>query len=218
MTLDNREPTLATYIFDFDGTIADSFSIACSFLENHANHLGCKPLTPTELLALKDMDAREALAYLGIPLWRVGFFVRKLRKMANKRVDEITIFPEWFSILKKLHQSQHQIGLLSSNSKDTVEFVLKKYRLFELFDFIACDKPLFGKKRCLHKLIHQKKLDASMTYYVGDEVRDIEAAHATNIHSIAVSWGFNSNARLQQANPGQLIITFEELAHLLCNR
>jgi phosphoglycolate phosphatase-like HAD superfamily hydrolase len=58
---------MATYIFDFDGTIADSFSLACNILVNHAAYLGCKQLTQSELLDLKNMHAREVLKYLNVP-------------------------------------------------------------------------------------------------------------------------------------------------------
>jgi len=204
---------MATYIFDFDGTIADSFSLACNILVNHAEYLGCQPLTTTELLALKDMHAREVLKYLGVPFWRVALFVRKLRKITHEHVDEINIFAEWPSILNQLSVN-HQIGLISSNSYKAVEFVLKKHHIFQVFDFISCDKSLFGKKRCLNKLLQQKNLNPSTTYYVGDEARDVEAAHAAKINSIAVSWGFNSNARLKQANPGQLISDFDQLKRM----
>lgn len=205
---------MATYIFDFDGTLADSFALLSGILVSHAEHLGCKKLSTPELLGLKDMHSREMLKYLGVPVWRVALFVRKLRKITTEHVDEITVFSEWPEILRQLSQ-RHQMGLISSNSYETVEFVLKKYQLFDLFDFISCDKPLFGKKRCLNKVLQQRALCLSTTYYVGDEVRDIEAAHAAKIHSIAVSWGFNSSARLKQAKPYQLINNFGELENLL---
>lgn len=207
---------MANYIFDFDGTIADSFSLACSILMNHAEYLGCKQLKTAELLTVKDMHAREVLKYLEVPFWRVALFVRKLRKITHERVDEINIFPEWPMILKQLSLN-HKIGLISSNSYEAIEFVLKKHHILNLFDFISCDKPLFGKKRCLNKLIKQRALSPSATYYVGDEVRDVEAAHAAKINSIAVSWGFNSSARLKQAKPGQLISNFGELESIVLN-
>ena len=206
---------MATYIFDFDGTLADSFSLACNILLSHAEYLGCRQLTQAELLTLKDMHAHEVLKCLGVPYWRVGFFVRKLRKLSHAYADEIDIFPEWPAILNQL-STQHQMGLISSNASSVVEFVLKKHHIFELFDFVCCDNALFGKKRCLNGLIKKKRVNPSTTYYVGDEVRDIEAAHATKIHSIAVSWGFNSYARLKQANPGQLIRHIKQFKGLFC--
>lgn len=207
---------MANYIFDFDGTIADSFALACSILMNHAKYLGCKQLSTAELLALKDMHAREVLKYLEVPFWRVALFVRKVRKITRERADEINIFPEWPTILKQLSLN-HKIGLISSNSYEVIEFVLKKHHILTLFDFISCDKSLFGKKRCLNKLIKQRALNPSATYYVGDEVRDVEAAHAAKINSIAVSWGFNSSDRLKQANPSQLISNFGELESNILN-
>lgn len=201
---------MTTYIFDFDGTLADSFSLACNILMSHTQYLGCKQLTKDELLKLKNMHAREVLKYLNIPLWRIPFFVNKIRKIVDQRIDEIIIFPEWAQTFQHL-DPHHQLGLISSNSSKIVEYVLKKHYLFELFDFIACDQPLFGKKHCLKKLIKQKKINPTTTYYIGDEVRDIEAAQANNIHSIAVSWGFNSHERLKLANPDYLISHIEQL-------
>lgn len=177
---------MATYIFDFDGTIADSFSLACNILVNHAAYLRCKQLTWSELLELKNMHAREVLKYLNVPFWRVSSFIKKLKMLTNQRIDDITIFPDWIKALQKLSQ-YHQIGLISSNAYSTIEFVLKKHQLLDLFDFIDCDKSLFGKKRALNKLIKQRSLNVLTSYYVGDEVRDIEAAHGAQIHSIAVS-------------------------------
>lgn len=204
---------MATYIFDFDGTIADSFALACKILMTHAAYLGCKQLTIDELYELKNMHAREAIQYLSIPFWRVSSFIRKLRKIANQHVEEMTIFPEWINTLRAL-SIDHHIGLISSNSYKTIELVLKKHQLFELFDFIYGDRAVFGKKRCLKKLLKHRKLDPMSTYYVGDEVRDIEAAHATKIQSIAVGWGFNSLARLKLANPDYVITHLDQLSNI----
>lgn len=204
---------MATYIFDFDGTIADSFSLACNMLVEHAAYLGCKQLTPGELLELKNLHAREVLKYLHVPCWRVSSFVRKLKMMVNQRSDAIPIFPGWIKTLQAL-SLHHQIGLISSNTYSVVEPILKKHQLLDLFDFIACDQSLFGKKRALNRVIKQKALNTMTTYYVGDEVRDIEAAHGAKIQAIAVSWGFNSIDRLKLANPDYLISHIEELLSL----
>ncbi|NCT57205.1 MAG: HAD hydrolase-like protein [Legionella sp.] len=147
---------MATFIFDFDGTIANSFSLACNIIIKHANDLRCKQLKFSELNRLKNMHAHEVLQYLEVPFWRTPLFVQKLRKILNERVNEIDVFPEWLAILSRLNQNGHQIGLLSSNSYKTAEFVLKKYHLFELFDFISCEKSLFGKKKVLLKVCRRR--------------------------------------------------------------
>lgn len=104
-----------------------------------------RQLTPNELLELKNLHARQVLKYLNVPFWRISSFVRKLKMMTNQRIEDIAIFPDWIKTLQQL-SLHHQIGLISSNAYSTVEFVLKKHELWDLFDFIDCDKSLFGKK------------------------------------------------------------------------
>jgi phosphoglycolate phosphatase-like HAD superfamily hydrolase len=41
--------------------------------------------------------------------------------------------------------------------------------------------------------------------FVGDELRDIEAAQETGVHMAAVTWGYNSTAALEAAGPDYLI-------------
>jgi len=206
---------VANYIFDFDGTIADSFPVACDVILKHAEYLRCKQLSRTEILHLKEMNIREALKYIQMPFWRTAAFVRKLRKLGNARVDEVKIFPEWRSILNALKENRHVIGIMSSNSHQTIERLLRKNNLYELFDFIHSGTALFGKKRQLKKIIAQRGFNQNNTYYIGDEVRDIEAAQANKIQAIAVSWGFNSINRLKLAKPEYLMENINQLKSLL---
>ena len=197
---------MSTYIFDFDGTIADSFHIACDILIKQAKFLGCRQLSSNNINKLRSMHAREILKYLEIPFWKTPWFLKKLRKLGGEKVEEVALFSGWPETLKTLKDNQHILGIITSNSHTNVSFLLKKYSLDKLFDFVVCEKRLFSKAHALKKLIKRLSLDTEDTFYVGDEVRDIEAAKANKIHAIAVSWGFNSANRLKLANP-ELIIT-----------
>lgn len=208
---------MAVYLFDFDGTIADSFPLACDLLLKNAKYLRCKQLSLAEIAQLKEMDVREIAQYFQIPFWRIAGFVKKLRKLGNERIDEVKIFSEWLSILKTLKENKHELGIVSSNSLKTIKALLIKNNLYQLFDSIHCGASLFGKKRQLKKIITQRGFNPNDTYYIGDEVRDIEAAQANNIHTIAVSWGFNSINRLKLAKPEYLMENINQLQSLLIN-
>ena len=54
---------MAAYIFDFDGTIADSFSLVCDILFKQAKYLGCKQLTPNEILKTNIFDNKLNKCY-----------------------------------------------------------------------------------------------------------------------------------------------------------
>ncbi len=202
---------MATYIFDFDGTLADSFSLVCDIVMQEASILKCKQLEAHEIALLSNMEAKQVLSYLRIPIWRRMTFIRKLRQLTAQRIHDMRLFSEWPLILKQLVKKKHQLGIISSNSHQTVTAVLNQYNIAHLFSFIDCDNTLSSKKRCLSKAIRQQKLNPKETYYIGDEVRDIQAAQSNNIHAVAVTWGFNTAAKLKQYHPLQLMTNFEQL-------
>lgn len=51
--------------------------------------------------------------------------------------------------------------------------------------------------------------------YVGDEVRDIDAAKAVGLISVAVCWGFNSRFALEKAQPSFIADNPEELLEFI---
>ena len=157
----------------------------------------------------------EVLKYLGVPFWKTFSFTKNLRKACDKRANDIVIFTEWLEVLSVLKNKQHILGIISSNSRKTIESSLKKYSVYELFDFITCETPLFGKAKSLKKIIEHLHLNTDDTYYIGDEVRDIEASKKNNIHAIAVAWGFNSVDRLKLAKPDLIITHRNKLKTLL---
>jgi phosphoglycolate phosphatase-like HAD superfamily hydrolase len=56
---------------------------------------------------------------------------------------------------------------------------------------------------------------ADEVIYVGDEIRDIEAAKRSKIPVISVTWGFNGTAILQQYQPDYLVHKPQEIIQLL---
>jgi phosphoglycolate phosphatase len=64
---------------------------------------------------------------------------------------------------------------------------------------------LFGKGRLIAKCLDLHQLVLDETVYVGDEVRDIQAARFAGIRPISVTWGFNSREALAAAQPDWLV-------------
>ena len=58
---------------------------------------------------------------------------------------------------------------------------------------------LLGKARKILHIMKKLDLNPSMTYLIGDEVRDVEAALAAGIYPIPVSWGFSARIALEVA-------------------
>ena len=80
-----------------------------------------------------------------------------------------------------------------------------------MFDFIYSGTILFGKSKAINKFLKQENIKPEAVIYVGDEIRDIEAARRSEIKVIAVSWGFNSEQVLAELHPDYLIQNPAEL-------
>jgi phosphoglycolate phosphatase-like HAD superfamily hydrolase len=121
-------------------------------------------------------------------------------------------------ILKQLQQESHlQLGIVTSNQENNVRLFLETHQLSHIFSFIRSGRTLFGKHKLLKKVLKQENLAPENVFYVGDETRDIEAARKTQIASVAVTWGFNSQQILQTYHPDFLISHPQELLEIVQN-
>jgi len=107
-------------------------------------------------------------------------------------------------------KAHYQLGLVTTNSSGNINKFLS-YNQLDFFDFVSCNAKLLGKERALQKTIKKQQLNVSNTLYVGDEIRDIIAAHQCRLAIIAVSWGYNSITALQQQRPNYLVHSVDEL-------
>ena len=74
-----------------------------------------------------------------------------------------------------------------------------------LFEFVYSESSLFGKHVVLKRMCSKQNIDPLEVVYVGDEDRDIIAAKKVKIKIIAVTWGFNSKAKLSKEKPDYLV-------------
>jgi len=202
-------------IFDFDGTIADSFETVLNISNRLAHEYGYPPTLQKDIKRLKNLSSREILNQSKVPIWRLPFLLRRLRVELNREIQYLKPIPGIQEALYCLNQHGHRLGIVTSNSKENVIAFLKAHDLEDLFDFVDSGLTLFGKGRVIRRLIRRKHLDPSIVVYVGDETRDIEAAKKINIKGIAVGWGFNSSEALAQTQPDALIFQPGELAAVI---
>lgn len=196
-------------IFDFDGTIADSFSEMISIFNEISPKFGFQKLNLAKIEELRDLSSKELIKKFEISKLKIPFIIREARKSFNKRLTKIKPVRGIKAVLESLNKNNN-LGILTSNSKENVENYLKSNDL-ELFDFIHSENSMFGKGKILKKIVIELKANKSGIIYIGDETRDIEAAIESGVKVIAVGWGFNSKEILAKYNPNCLINKPEEL-------
>jgi phosphoglycolate phosphatase len=190
-----------TVIFDFDGTLVDSFGISMRLSNMLAPQYGFRTVRDSEVPTLKKLPLPELFRHLELPLYKLPLILAKARREMGQEIEAIQMFEGIGQMLDRLRAAGIHLGIVTSNSLSNVQACLTRNDVIEKFDFIHAAKNLFGKHRALRNLIKKRTLSNESVIYVGDESRDIEASRKVNIPVIAVSWGFQDRERLRDMAP-----------------
>lgn len=202
---------MAAIIFDFDGTIADSFDYIAGFLAEEAG-------TPLDLAQVETLRGRSMAAIgrqFGHSWPRLLMLFFKGRRGMHKVIDRVKPFDGTPEVVRKLHAEGHELFIVTSNTVDNVHKFLHHYELHKYFLEIYGGAGLFGKARFLRKLLKEQNLEKDDALYVGDEARDIKAAHAAKIRIIAVTWGFARPSELEAQEPTAIAEKPEDIIKIL---
>ncbi|TLX95726.1 MAG: carotenoid oxygenase [Thaumarchaeota archaeon] len=208
---------MPTIVFDFDGTIADTLSVVIKIANRFADDYGYHKIPLSDLPKLREKKPSAILRHLGISIFRLPIVARKIRFEMNKEIVHLQAAVNLRNTLVVLKESGCILGILTTNSRENVMAFLKNNNL-ELFDFVYSGRAVFGKSRLLKKLMKAKTIPHNDPIYVGDEIRDIEAAKKAGIKVIGVSWGYNTRNALQKAHPDHIVERPEELQKIILNQ
>lgn len=203
--------TAKVVLFDFDGTIADTYNAIAKITNNLSSEFGYKALSSEELLLLRNLSSREIVKLAEISIFKIPFLVRKVRTELSKEIARLPPINDMPKVLRELKYRGYDLGIVTSNNKENVEVFLRKNQLDSLFSYIYSSTSIFGKHRVINQAIKNNKLPKSKVIYVGDETRDIRSARRSKIAIAAVTWGFNSATILQEYQPDYLVDQPQEL-------
>ncbi len=202
---------MTVLIFDFDGTIADTLETIVTITNRLASHYGYPQTTPERLKYLRALSTAELLEQSHVPLFQVPFLMRRVRRELYQDVDSIQTFHRLSDVLMALAADGHSIMIASSNAPSTIRPFLERHGLNQVFSQIYGNIGLLGKARSLRRIMRRHRLLPEEILYIGDETRDIEAAHCQGVAVAAVSWGFSDRTALEAQGPTFLIDTPEDL-------
>ncbi len=202
-------------IFDFDGTLADTLPWFAGLLNEIADRYGFKRVEPHEYDTLRGFTPKEISEYLGVPLWKAPLIGADLRRRMAHDIDRISLYPGMEQALRELWDGGATLAVVSSNAETNVRTVLGR-EIAALIDDYECGVSLFGKAPKLRKVIDHTGVGRDETIYIGDEIRDLEAARLAGIAFGAVTWGYNSASALEAHGPDVILAAVDELPGKLC--
>lgn len=193
-------------IFDFDGTIADSFWVMLQIL----HELIGRPFVKEDVSRLRGMRSRQILRVLKIPMWRAVFLAARARQLMSQHLEEITLIPGIDEALRTLAKT-HTLYILSANSVVNARHFLERNHIADVFTGMYGDVQPWLKGRALRNIARARKLVPSETWYVGDGYLDIKAAHHAHMKAMAVAWGYSNIHVLESCHPEALVFSCDEL-------
>jgi phosphoglycolate phosphatase-like HAD superfamily hydrolase len=197
-----------TVVFDFDGTIADTFGVG---LDIFYNLTGRGQIPKGELDRLRGMSFIMAVRALKIPFWKAPLLLSKGRKELARRMNEIEPFYGVDGAIRELKKDGYELHIISLNSAPNIHKFLREHNLDECFSSVHGKARLWGKTRTVRRLMRAHKLTPKDIVYVGDETRDVEAARRADVRAIAVTWGYNNLHILEQSKPEAMVFDASEL-------
>ena len=209
-----QKPCLRGVLFDWDGTLIDSY---------HAD-------TSAYLAMFKEMGIPwgiEELERHYSPNWYQVYRAAKLpRKLWN--AADCT----WREHYAKYRQQlilgarrvleavirKHHLGLVTSGDGDRVARQLREFRLTRLFSARVCSGDTVKKKphpAPLRLALKKMELAPGCCAYVGDAPQDVEMARSAGVLAIGVLGPYPTEKRLRAIRPEFLLGSLEELPEVL---
>ncbi len=196
-------------LWDFDGTLADTLRMAVAIYNRIAPKHHALPMTDPE--AMRELTTREILRRHNVRCHRFPFLIREFLAEQSRTMPQTRLHAGIKETLESLTSAGLRHGIVSSNSEANIRVCLEENGVQNQFEFVVGIGRLFGKKRGLKQALKLAKLSPQEVLYVGDETRDIRAAHQVRMPIAVVTWGVNSQSLLVEHHPEHILTTPQDL-------
>lgn len=200
-------------IFDFDGTLADTYGWFLSILDDAIARFRLYKPAPDEVEAMRVLSARQVMTKMKVRPWKLPAIVRHTRREKLKAAATTQLFDGIPELMRDLRAAGIKVVVVSSDTTESVRQVLDREGIE--VDMLNCGASLFGKTNKFKKVLKIMGVEAKDAVSVGDEIRDIDAAKPIGLRSGAVSWGYTLPDALEAHNPTYLFKDVPDMRRIL---
>ena len=201
-------------IFDFDGTLADSFAFFSEVYNTLAARHGFRHVDDAEARALRALHARDIMRRVGMPAWKLPNVSAEFIGIMRKRRREIRPFAGANGMLARLADGGVRLAIVSSNAEDNVREILGEGTATRIAHY-ACGMSIFGKRAHLREVLREAGHAGGAAVYIGDQAADFDAARAEHIAFGAVTWGYGEAGHLRALAPTHVFERMEDITSTL---
>jgi phosphoglycolate phosphatase len=183
-------------LFDLDGTLADTAPDLANAVNKMRQDRGL-PLTPYELLRpMASAGARGLIGVaFGIQPIDPDFEAMRTEFLANYEAqiaDQTILFEDIVALLAKIESNDQHWGIVTNKPLRYTDALLPLIGLAHAACSISGDTTPHAKPHPepLFEAARRLQLTPEQCWYVGDDLRDIQAGKAAGMATIAAGWGY----------------------------
>ncbi|RLC51685.1 MAG: hypothetical protein DRI23_04515 [Candidatus Cloacimonadota bacterium] len=197
-------------IFDFDGTLADTFPWFLNTLDHVAEKYNLIKIDKNQEEELRELDAKSFMKHLKIPMYKLPQITKFMRNLMTEQIEQIKLFAGAEKLLRDLKAKGYKIAIVSTNSQENIRKVMGE-ELVKLIDHFTSGVSMFGKESKLKKALKLSGVSKEKAIYIGDEIRDVQASQNIGLSVGTVAWGYNAADALAALNPTVMFNTMEDI-------
>jgi phosphoglycolate phosphatase len=176
-------------MFDFDGTLADSFPFFLSVFNTVADRHAFRRIDVARAGELRHLGVRQMMDHVGLPAWKLPLASKTFMALMQDSPHAVPLFDGIADALRHLHGRGVQLAVVSSNSEHNVRTVLGP-ELTALVARFDCGMSVFGKASRIRAVLKACGVAPAEALYIGDQATDAEAARKAGVAFGAVHWGY----------------------------
>ena len=187
---------LKAVLFDFDGTFADTAPDLAAAVNRMRAQRGLAPLDTATVRPYASMGARGLLRVgLGVTPEHADYAAMRdefLERYAEAVCVETRLFPGISELLAALAKRRISWGIVTNKSTRFTECIVPQLAV-QPACVVCGDSTPHLKPHPASLLLAAERLAAAPAdcLYAGDDLRDVQAAHAAGMRSAAVLWGYH---------------------------
>lgn len=179
------------YLFDFDGTLVNSYPSLIGVYQDGFAAVGEK-VTPEEAAQYMHEALVETCARRGLTHEQTMKVIEATDDAIDqpKHLDEMLIYEDTIPTIRALFQKGKKLAIVSGNSPKHIELVLKRFGIESYFDDIVgaslTRRPKPFPDPILEAIIPYKNVEKEKIVYVGDSLQDPLCASNAGVKGLLV--------------------------------
>ncbi|KQU24398.1 hypothetical protein ASG61_21025 [Bacillus sp. Leaf75] len=201
-------------LLNFNGTIVDTKDLAINIYNKIADKQGYKTVSKDQVAEFRSLSIRERCKLLDVPIYKMPLVGISIKRQYQKYIPDLGPIPSIKEVLNNLKQKGYKLAFTTSNKQsETNQFLINNS--LDIFTYEHYSFNPFTKSRDIASFLKKNNLLKENVIYIGDELRDIEAAKKNGLFCIAVSWGYDSKELLQKGNADYVVDQPEDIIGIL---